>query len=450
MKSDRLTPQKLAFGAVSAHLHATGWSGEEIALAHPYQTETHGARSPVCSLVEKYVWTGCYTLQAYFAARAPAEVSCANGSDTYAEPPVDPSFVAHRIPNPASDAGAQESLGRSSWRLFSESDLSPTINLEPGNQADMADKWVKRAPPPNLQRWLAVSGTSSPPRASDAQWIVLSCVSTATEPCSQGDSILRFSSFVVPPDQSLALRREGDRLFTSARRNLADGRAGEVVRCRTYADPFDATWAPWATGSSVTWSLDEGLPARIDIEPATAGLTWEYGRGEANVLLPAEWLRRALDLVGLERRVGDRHREYRFVDRRANVQAVYVETSSGGAHHEALLVQESSLRHALHARERALVWSAWLYRWPNVHLLDHETARPSPFAERNWEWLAYLTSRGLEVQELSPYLGAAEERPPHVPSPVIPVGPVNPGRATKLEVELRTKKPSPTSSGTIR
>lgn len=446
LELDGLTPQKLAFGAVRAHLDAMGWSGQELALGREYEPETHGARSPVCSLVEKYVWTGCHLLQAYFAARAPAEVSCANGSDTHAEPPVDPSFLSDLVPNPASDADAQDPSAPVSKAFFAADDLAPMLDLNPGDQADMANDWVRRAPSPDLQRWLEVSSTALPSWASGSEWIVLGCVATATERHSQADSILRVSSFIVPLGHEPVLRREGHRLFTSARRDLAE--FGEVVRCGTYADPFDSAWAPWPTGSSATDHLGKGLSERIDIEPAIAGLTWQRGQGEAPVQLPAEWLRRALDLAGMERHSREMHREYRFVDRRGEVQAVYVEEGTGRERHEALVVRATALRRALVAKERALVWSAWLFRWPNPQLFDEERQGTTPFTERHREWLAFLTPRGIDVQDLPPYQPILGEPPPEdrsdvSPSPVIPVGPTNPGLATKLELALDDEEAIP-------
>lgn len=452
-----LTPQKLAFGIIAAHLHAMGWNtgtsqAMDRAVCGRYEQETHGSRSPVCTLAEKYVWTGCSLIQAYLAGHLPLDAY--DGQDRWTsspylgvEPPVDPVLVSGEIPpNPASDSLGVDAQQRIGWAYRPDDELIPNLKLGARSQLAMAEEWVRTAPKPELRPWLLLSGHAAPSWSTESEWLVLRAFSIDPEQASQADSVLRVAAFILPATDQAALRR--DAIMWDPERYHDFSQFSEGVRCHTYADPFDACWAPWAKGVSGVDHLEldssSSSGRRIDLRAASASMHWEDGRGESTMLLPARWLREALDLVDIERRQGDDGEEWRFTGRSGEVLAVFVRTQARKAKSEAVLVRRSALQEALAARGEVLAWSAWLFREPDPSLLQSKEA-DALWPSHDFEWLAFLTSKGVEIFEPPASIGNTdtiappqETRKPKqaTPPPLVPIGPTNPGLAVNLTTEL--------------
>lgn len=161
------------------------------------------------------------------------------------------------------------------------------------------------------------------------------------------------------------------------------------------------------------------------------------------MILPASWLRTAMGLAGATRQAGPNGEEWRFVDRHGDAHAVHTRTwtESTWERRESLLVRRSSLEGALGRRGAELVWAAWLHRYPNPYLYDEAREKKTPWEERNYEWLAFLTPTGVDVLELPAFVAGMDPLPPEPsrpepPPPLVLVGPTNPHLATKLETEL--------------
>lgn len=427
---DSLTPQKLAFGVVSAHLTEMGWSSQDDVErrggrgSRRFEPGTHGARSQVGWRVEKYVWTGCYMLQAHLAGRLSAQGFTANPPEDRAEPPVDPMLVSHLVPNPALDRHLCSDRATTAWRYWADDGLVAPIELRSQTQPELADEWVTRSPRPDLRPWLAVPSAVAPRwHAEDKDWLVLTSSVEATERSSQAQSFLHISSLVVPEQTVAALGR--DRVMGS---KYLDGEDlsdfGEGVRCSTYADPFDAAWAPWVTSSGGTVRVCTGAHEEIVAQATSAHLWWRGDSIEHQMTLPAAWLRAALHLAGTELRSGAQGREWWFFDGHGEVHAVHTHTWAGEARSEALVVRRRSLEAALKIRRQTLVWAAWLYRQPNPSVHDdawfEEACKTGTGpARRDFGWLAFLTATGLDVVDHDPYyLGTNAPPPPnYVPVP---------------------------------
>lgn len=357
---------------------------------------THGARSEICSLVEKYVWTGCYHIQAYLAGRIPAEVITADGADRWVEPPIDPLFVSDLLPNPASETRERGSGKGVSWSFRPDDDLAPRGDIKAHIQVDMADEWIRGPPKLGIRSWLSWPMNARFSSPMDEDWIVLSCKVTKIEPFSQAESHLSISSFVVPAFTVDELRCGGDRLTPSRRRSLSA--LCEGVRCHIYVDAFDAAWSPWATSAGEVDGLDVRGPMPIALQPTVAGLTCQDAMGEDFMNLPAHWLRIALGFTGAERRFAPGGEECGFVDRQGEVHAVFTRTRTARNRREALLIKRSSLCRALAGQEKRLVWAAWLCRCPTSSLYSDAREKVTHFEERHAEWLAFLSSDGADEE----------------------------------------------------
>ncbi|MRG90551.1 hypothetical protein [Polyangium spumosum] len=450
---DSLSPQKFAFGALAAQLHAIGWNEAlaemSAAIASRHEQETHGARSPVTAVDEKYVWTGCHALQAYLAGRVPIQDYAGAGTLELFEPPVDPVLVARLPPNPVSDMSLVATSVDDDWTSWPDDGLTPRLDLDATEQLKRAVEWVQRAPEPNLCPWLILSGSAGPERADDSEWLMLYCSVNAREGDSQGESILRVSSASVEEGDAERLRSGGG--FRRAYRRGSHPRElsefGESIQCSIYADPSEVVWAPWARAlygvERVEPEEDFDDSATIELLATKAGLTWEADGGESNAWLPAHWLRSALGIVDVERR-GTQGREWRFKDRAGNVHAIHVQGYWDDRRLEALVIRRASLEQALAGTGRTIVWPIWLFRNPRPSLIGRDHRFDFPWARRHSEFVAFMQHEGVDVRLFHTEIEIHEDERPQEPEPptpkpassVVQVGPTNPDLAVPLASEL--------------
>lgn len=400
---DSLSPKKLAFGFVMAHLHEMGWSREGDFRCCEGRA-THGARSTVCGLAEKYTWTARYALQGRLAGWLPAKSK--HHTSELLEPPVDPVHIMRPIANPASEALKIEPTSRDTVTFWPDDTLTPRLELHAMAQLERANEWVRRAPAPDLRQWLLAPPEFAPNVVENEEWITLSCEVLAREPDSQAESFLRVGALVASPKGAKALRSYS--WFHPIGWSAPAGRylirdlceRGESVLCNVYVDPSESVWAPWATGICGVERIEaddapKGAP-RVELQATNAGLTWESVGREKSFGLPAFWLRQALGLVDARAKEGDSGIEWQFLDRKGEVKAVYTRGYWDHDHSEALLVRRSALEAALESLGKKLVWAIWLFRQPSTSLVDDDN-RHAPWARRHFEWFAFLNRSGVDI-----------------------------------------------------
>ncbi|TKC99888.1 hypothetical protein [Polyangium fumosum] len=446
-----LSPQRFAFGVLAAYLQAqgietqrndderrsAGVSDIDRAILQRYRSATHGARSAVSTTLEKYVWTGCYALQALLAAHVPGR----RGHRPYKTHP-DPTYVSDLEPNPIIDiVGA---LPAGSWSQFSEGDLATPIPSSLESHRERANDWIRRATKPNVQPWILLPRHRTPDWARDSEWVTLFCCVTAIEPDSRTESTLRIGSAITSSATTTALRTDKALGLRLHRHDLCE--FVESVACRTYIHPMEAIWAPWADGREGTISEQTEHAAKVDLRATTAHGTYlrtsasdPFGKlnGEFELYMPAFWLRRALELVDAIPTVDGA--EWRFKDRQRRTLAVYIDQREpSGERSEALLVRRDSLEEALSRTDTKVVWGGWLHREPSLGLMD--SADPArPFMEREWRWLGFMANGLPQIIDLLDVCGnevLQPEPPPPPAPPTIPIGPTNPDLAIPLTTDL--------------
>lgn len=463
-----LSPQRFAFGVLMAHLRLMDWNdqhlygtsspepqtGLDASIETRYRPATHGARSLVSTVTEKYIWTGCRMLQAYLAAHLPLHPdSIWNPRDEVLDPPVDPVLVANPEPNPASDAMAFMPSKRPMWTLWGNRSLEAPLQLAEHDMADRAVAWVRNAPWPDPRPWLLLPRDARPAWGQDDEWIMLGCVVLSIEQGSQAGSVLRIGSAAISEQGSAKLRASVGPGLQIHNNEICE--FSERIRCKTYTDPVEAVWAPWARGEDevmhVSVDAQSGDNATAEFVATMAGGTYrrpyptdEHNHlfGERTIWLPAGWIRRVLELVDATASHGGA--EWRFMDRSGTVHAVY-STSRGGffESQETLVIRRSSLERALTARGLSLVWGGWLHREPSALLLDRY-GEERPYVRRNWHWLGFMTTGGPEIMTLldaeegapAPTEQSPTPPPPPPPPPLVPVGPTNPDLAVPLSTDL--------------
>ncbi|XXT18179.1 hypothetical protein WME94_48910 [Sorangium sp. So ce429] len=456
-----LSPLRFAFGALVAHLRAVGWSeaefygdtrdeepaatvGMDVAIARYHgDARVRGEVSPVCTVAEKYIRTGCRQLQAYLAARAPADVrGVANGP---IEPPVDPVRIARLEPNPASDAALESSTEREPWVFWADDGLVSSIHLDSQDQVDRAIEWVRTAPPPEIEPWLCLPRGAAPRfEREEDEWITLWGEVRARERESQADSTLWIGAAAVA-------ERDAGLLAVHARSVdpqtigciCEDGELG----CNG-VDPGEAMWAPWSEERIGAYEIPVGGRA-IELMGTSVEAGYHGLRGIArSCRLPARWLRVLLDLVDAKPVGGGAN--WCFMDREGRVQAIYSHHSTGQiTWQKALVVRRRALERALDAQNQRLVWSVRLLREPAPGIIDY-FSKDAPSALRSWLWLAVMgdSSVGGPRIDVVPLPGSGSVRgadepdassraaPARCSPSEAPIGPGNPELATPLSSDL--------------
>lgn len=457
-----LSPLRFAFGALVAHLRAVGWNeaefygdsrdegpvatvGMDVAIARYHgDARVRAEVSPVCTVAEKYIRTGCRQLQAYLAARAPADVL--GGTNGLIEPPVDPVLIDLLDPNPSSDAALQSSSDDVPWMFWADDGLVSPCALGSQDQADRAIEWVSTAPPPVIEPWLRIPRGAAPRlgRDEEDEWITLWGEVRARERESQADSTLWIGS-AVAAERDTGLLAAHARFVDSSTlvRLCQDDESG----CHG-VDPAEAMWAPWAEERIGTYQIPvSGRTVELMSASVEAGYHGPRGIGRS-CRLPAGWLRSLLGLVGAKSLGGGAN--WCFMDREGRAQAIYSHHSTEQiTWQKALVVRRRALERALDARSQRLVWSVRLFREPAPGIIDH-LSRDAPSALRYWLWLAVM--RGWSGSDLNidivplpgsgSVIGADEPEPASPSAPdrcrpsEAPTGPGNPELATPLSSDL--------------
>ncbi|MGK4001539.1 hypothetical protein WMF31_02865 [Sorangium sp. So ce1036] len=456
-----LSPLRFAFGALVAHLRAMGWSeaefygdtrGEEAAAAigmdvaiarYHGDARVRGEVSPVCTVAEKYIRTGCRQLQAYLAARAPADVR--RGANGPIEPPVDPVRIARIEPNPASDAALESSTDREPWVFWADDGLVSSIQLRSQEQVDRAVEWVRTAPPPEIEPWLRLPRGAAPRfEPEEDEWITLWGEVRARERESHADSTLWIGA-------AAAAERDAGLLAAHAR-SVDPQTLGLLCEDGEFGcdgvDPGEAIWAPWSDERIGAYEIPMG-DRTIELTGTSVESGYHGLRGIArSCRLPARWLRVLLDLVDAKPVGGGAN--WCFMDREGRVVVIYSHHSRGQiTWQKALVVRRRALERALDAQNQRLVWSVRLLREPAPGIIDH-LSKDAPSALRSWLWLAVMGDSsvgGLKI-DVVPLPGSGSvrgaDKPDAASRPVsarrssseAPVGPGNPELATPLSSDL--------------
>ncbi|WP_437306788.1 hypothetical protein [Sorangium sp. So ce388] len=462
---ETLTPQRFAFGALKEHLRQVGWIEDELseqgswqrasmdgAIMWAHRPATHGGRSPICTIAEKYVWTGCRLLGAYLGARVPFLCDPWNGP--WIEPPVDPVLIASMDPNPASDLPEGEHehahTPTDAWSFWPDDTLVAQLHSLARTQAARAVEWVRTAPLPEMRAWLLLPRHAWPPHVAtggeEDDWITLRCLVSAREEDAQADSQIQIwaagvaggDADLLARDSKLGIRALQDRLV-----ELPE----ETVRRVGFADPSEALWAPWLThvarGRSMVTLDEHGALKLVDIQTATAETDWESSTGGKEIWVPAHWIRRAIGLTDARPAYGGS--EWHFSDREGVIHALYTSRSTDGEIRRALIIRRRSLEAATRSCGLTLLWLGQLRREPGAELRGSLSEEERDLC-RVWSWLARMFEAGPDVihgpgsgllsgSKPEPEISRATQEHT-VSAPLVPVGPVNPDLAVPLATDL--------------
>ncbi|MEQ9000762.1 MAG: hypothetical protein RID53_30200 [Coleofasciculus sp. B1-GNL1-01] len=398
-----LTPKNFTFGFVVAYTNQLGWSedifrktpnggksgeiiGADIAIARKYTPATHGSRSSIATLAEKYVWAATNELTGFLADRLDAYTW-----NKYWKPPIDIGLFTE-ITNPASDVGFRQSPIN---QFLDFSELIPDTDLSETTQVNRANEWVKKAPIPDVQPLLFPNSEQLPEWARNYEWVVLRSVATERHADSQAESVLWISSFLFP-SSGLPLLEEDVQLRVLPRFYEF---CSDIVSVQTYCDPCELAWASWiqeAEGLIDYPTLDiAGKPVKFDIQAATCQFHWEAASGETEEWMPAKRLRETLGIVDFK--------AGQFLSASGEVLAFTLNRSGErwqSPRGTVLLARRDAILEMLEQEKLSMGWGVRIYREPAYPLNGASQQRMF----RDWHAVVFWKDDGLKtitVQDLS-------------------------------------------------
>lgn len=180
----KLTPFKISVGAAIAFFKQLGWNRPNS----PSTTAaSHGSKSQVYTLEEKYTWLAVHMLMGYYADRVPF------GDFTNLQMVADYSQLT-QIPNSVhfkKKVKDYYSLPIDNW--FVPEDIAPQLNFGLATKWNDVKAWVRRSQTPDFAKWLYQTekfnkrgGVAKP------KWVTLYLKSDLGEPNGIGRSVLEF------------------------------------------------------------------------------------------------------------------------------------------------------------------------------------------------------------------------------------------------------------------
>jgi len=395
-----LNPIQFAVGFITEYALKLGWSreifiknpkgekpgeilGADISILRQYQQATHGSISFVATFADKYVRVATNELLGFLASCLPAF-----NQNEHFESPVELSLFT-TLENPASDISRGQLLLN---QVLDFSELIPNVELTELDQIDRASMWVQKAPLPDITPLLLHSSKHLPDWARDDEWLVLRSFVIRRNSDSQGESVLRASSFLFPSN-ILPLLEEDAQFGVLPNLYHLNEFSSEVASVEFYRDPCEVVWAPWIreNGGVVTHkTLDElGNPLEVVFQSLTCQFYWNTLEGENEEWVPAKNLRELLDIVDFQ--------GGKFLTTSGNVQA-FIFDNPGERWHtptcQALLVRRNAIVEALSQRNLTIGWGIRLYR-DLAYPLNVISGSKRVFSD--WYALAFCSNDTLKV-----------------------------------------------------
>lgn len=387
-----LNAEQFALGYCQYRVAALGWDksihikepnggepgevlGLDIAIMRRYGEASHGERSTISSMAEKYCWIARHELVGYLSHRLPAVCD-----DVLLSPPVDSSHFVETV-SPATDH--MQPYAELAWPGDPFRTLVPVRpDIEEAEQLKMANEWVATTPVPLVGELLSITSERLPKNLRPFEWIVLQVFNTREELETMGTSAIWISAFAVPESQASLVQED-------ARMHRIDGLEdfhSSVQKIEFYSDPSEVVWASWVNEVYDVrrhQTIDvQGSPCDVVLRALSCSFHWESPRGEEKLLMPSRWLLTRLNVS---------HVKNGQFCRTDNTVVAVLDKS------RVLLARADLVATVLAKEEMRLCWGVRIFREPNTRLFNTETR----FTRWNWYGFASRGAFSIDVQVTS-------------------------------------------------
>ena len=397
-----LTPDQLRNGLILAFVYSQGWDadifvgkpnggkegevlGADISITREHSTATHGARSPIASFGEKYVWLGVNEIAGNFADRLPIKDIC----DSTFEPVKCYSDVGEEMPDPFDGLIDSERVSCGLMETKFPPDFWKTYESSGISQLEKSTDWVNNANWPDIAKVVV----------SENQLRICSWIH-GVEPANAVSQMARITCLLLPKEQFAIFERDAKAGAIICRDHGGDVNcAGIDGAC--YQSPSIVCWAPWTktiedTSESYDSLNEDGDLFPIDLRYLSAKTYWSHGGNETMLYFPSPYYAPSLGVVR-----GDGSKDFRqFTDHSGFPVATFERLDFGvAATVEHLLIDRDRLDALLNMEKAVAVWFAEVYREVRPEFIQ-EAERRDVWARRRMLFIC-TKEAGMEVSLLS-------------------------------------------------
>ncbi|QHI68370.1 hypothetical protein [Tichowtungia aerotolerans] len=399
---DVLTPEQLRDGLILDFVYSQGWDadvfygkpnggeegeilGADVSISREHYPATHGARSPIASFAEKYIWLAINEVAGDFADRLPIKDFC----NAEFEPVMCFSDVGEEMPDPfdgrrgveyGPDSGKESRFPDHFWQEY---------HAQGDNQLQRSTDWVNNAEWPKVEKVISAGR-----QLSICSWI------HGVEAHSAASQMSRITCLLVPRSQFEIFKRDALAGAIVPRCDVGDVRcAGIDGAC--YHSPSVVCWAPFVkTIDDCDESYDsldsKGDLFSVELRYLSAKTHWLHDGGETMLYFPSPFYSKSLGIVR-----GDGAKDYReFADKDGLVVATFERLDLGVSETvEHLQIDSDRLDDLLMKEDSVAVWFAEIYREVRPEFIP-EKQRRHTWARRRMSVVCAKEPR-KEVQCLS-------------------------------------------------
>lgn len=380
---ENLTPYAMAIGAAIEIIKGYGWSkarflnreeGTDTAIIRKYQSATHGSRSKVTTIAEKYVWIAVYELIGYLSDRLPI---LDEFSETRSFKVVDDYSILINTSNSAYNLIVQKEKPYNQW--FLPNNLTPTVNFTDSNPINQVNEWVENAEVPNIIEWVLPTDETLPIIKNDelvGQWICLNGFTGLIEKESGGESLFWINAFLIKNEDRTDLNKVKKGLETM---DGLDGFCGSVAS-ETYISPADVIWIPWLLEvynlRRVDLQYDENGSEFLEIKAGVISVTDSTLDGEVNTKMPSKDIRQALSITDLA--------GYRYIDENNNVKGFCTSAGTPHQNEQKMLFVRKEVLNEIIPLGYSIIWGIRLLRQPSARTLEKHKEMPLKQIDKYW------------------------------------------------------------------
>jgi len=336
-----VSPHTWAMAAGIAYIKSLGFDRTK---GNGHTQATHGSKSDIFTLEEKYTWLAVHYLQGYLADYLPVKYE-----NTFVE---DYSEIVD-IPNPAEfiyDLNQTVPFGTHDQFV-----LQATLvqEIEPGDNIEEAIRQgVIREPEINFGQWIRFQAKDFiSASSSNDTLLALSNYTSLHDSAAYVHSRLELRACIIEIEQIAEFREI--MLVNGPHVYFAEdvGRMQADPKTDIYSNPSDLVWMSWIKERNISETFVGNDEEPHNILYGVTSVTNHTINGEREVKIPSKAIRELLQIIEMDGQV--------FVDKNNHVMAVLHAVSRQNDNRQDItLAQEKEIRAKLEENGLALVWFA--------------------------------------------------------------------------------------------
>jgi len=357
---DTLSDEQFIIGTAYAYLIQYGWNKDtenlDIRIKSHYSPSTHGSKSKIMTLCEKYIWCFKHDIYGYLSDNIIPQ------NDYEIEKIDDYSLLVSDLINPAQElynTNIEENMLYQDWYVPEK--LSPIMpNIKPSKQG--IKQWINNAPLPTFKKWIEIKDYK-PLLKYNKQWLCLYSFNLTREPNLKTETCLFLNSLIIL-QQSFPLFlkdiKNNKKSLLNILLNNNDIYSQTITDC--YITPKEIcqmTWKKSCYDEILFKTIDKDKIVDYKLTKCIERCTANYADGnDVYYELPSRYLRNILGISDGDGSI--------YVDKNSEVIATYYTVGKPWIEQQNFLcIDKNMLLEKLDYRNEMIVWIVKIMREPN-------------------------------------------------------------------------------------